>query len=74
MEATTSKAALSIDEACQYLSIGRAHLYRLMDQGQIGGSLHIGRRRLLLKAHLDKYLEARLEAEMDRVPVAAGQG
>lgn len=49
-------AALSVDEAYTYLGIGRAHLYRLMDSGEVP-SLHIGRRRLVLRKDLDDFLE-----------------
>lgn len=60
------KAALSVDEASHYLGIGRAFLYRLMDSGTIP-SLSIGRRRLILREHLDRFLQERLaEAEEGR--------
>ena len=62
METMTGKAALSVDEAARYLGIGRAHLYRLMDSRRIRGC-HIGRRRLLLRSELDRYLAERMEAE-----------
>lgn len=52
-------AAMSIDEAFRYIGIGRAHFYRLMDHGDIP-SFHIGRRRLVLREHLDRYLQERL--------------
>ena len=56
------KAALSIEEAFRYIGIGRAHLYRLMERGDIP-SFHIGRRKLLLREHLDVYLQERLGEE-----------
>jgi excisionase family DNA binding protein len=62
METITERAALGIGEACRYVGISRAGLYRLL--GQDGGirSITIGRRRLILKSDLDKYLLERLEA------------
>ena len=62
METGLERAALSVDEACIYIGIGRAHLYRLMDSGQIS-SFHIGRRRLVLREHLDHFLQERLAAD-----------
>ena len=61
--ANAMNAALSVDGACAYVGVSRPTLYRLMDQRTIP-SFHIGRRRLLLKAHLDTFLRERL-AEAD---------
>ena len=52
-------AAFSVNDACVYLAVSRPTLYRLMDQGAIP-SFHILRRRLLLKQHLDAYLQERV--------------
>jgi excisionase family DNA binding protein len=60
MEIITGKAAMSMQAACMYLDISRPTLYRLMDTGAIR-SLHIGRRRLILREHLDLFLAERLE-------------
>ena len=66
MENATEKAAYSVESACRYLNVSRPTLYRLMDQGAIP-SFHIRTRRLLLKAHLDTYLQERLaEAQLGR--------
>ena len=63
---TVLKAAFAIEEACQYINVSRATLYRLIGQGVIP-SLHIRRRRLILKADLDQFLQERLaEAEAGR--------
>ena len=59
---TAEKAALSVDEAFTYLGIRRASLYRLMDSGAVL-SFHIGRRRLILRSELDRYIQAQVEAE-----------
>jgi excisionase family DNA binding protein len=61
MEKVMERAALSVDEGCIYIGIGRAHLYRLMDEGKIP-SFHIGRRRLILREDLDRFLQERLAA------------
>lgn len=66
MEQDYEKAAYSVAGACRYLDCSRPTLYRLMDQGIIQ-SFHIGRRRLLMKQHLDSFLQERLaEAEAGR--------
>ena len=64
MENVTEKAAFSVTDACHYISVSRPTLYRLME-GAIK-SFHIGRRRLILREHLDAYLQERLEAEAGR--------
>ena len=60
MEKVMEKAAYSVNESCSYVGIGRAYFYRLMGGGKIP-SFNIGRRRLIRKADLDKFLEERLE-------------
>ena len=55
------QAALSVDEAFRYVGISRALLYRLMDSRAIP-SFHIGRRRLILREHLDAFLKTQLAA------------
>ena len=59
METVTEKAAFSIDAACAYLDVSRPTFYRLMDTGAIR-SFHIGRRRLVLREDLAKFLQERL--------------
>ena len=66
MEPIRDKATLSIEAAVEYLGIGRAHLYRLLGSGDIP-SLHIGRRRFFLRLSLDRYLEERMEVEVERI-------
>jgi excisionase family DNA binding protein len=56
MEYTMERAALGVKEVMQYLSLSRAHLYRLLAQGAIP-SFHIGRRRLVMKSDLDRYIK-----------------
>lgn len=58
---TSDKAGLSLVEAAHYLGVSRAQLYRLLDSGDIR-SFHIGRRRMVLRAHIDRYIQERLEA------------
>ncbi len=59
MENTQEKAAFSIEGGCRYLDVSRPTFYRLMDQGLIS-SFHIGRRRLVLRADLDRFIQERL--------------
>lgn len=54
-------AGLSIQQAADYVGVSRAALYRLLGDGSLL-SLHIGRRRIVLKEHLDRYLQERLAA------------
>jgi excisionase family DNA binding protein len=59
---TEGRAAFSIDDSCAYTGVSRATLYRLLGEGVLP-SLHVGRRRLVLRKHLDAFLRQRLEAE-----------
>lgn len=59
MEILTEKAAFGVDASCQYLEVGRPTFYRLMDSGAIR-NFHIGRRRMVLREDLDKFLQERL--------------
>lgn len=61
MSITKEKAAFTIEEACTYIGTSRPTFYRLMDQGRIV-SFHIGRRRMILREHLDRFLRERLAA------------
>ena len=61
MSKMADKAAFSVEEACNYIGTSRPTLYRLMDSGTIR-SFHIGRRRLLLREDLDRFLQERLSA------------
>ena len=65
MNYTGDKAALSLQEACTYIGTSRPTIYRLMDQGFIP-SFHIGRRRLVLKEDLDRFLQECLKRESDQ--------
>ena len=62
MEGTMQRASFRVEEAAQYLGIGRASLYRLLDSGDLQ-SFHIGRRRLVLKSELYRFIQVQLEAE-----------
>jgi excisionase family DNA binding protein len=61
MSNTTEKAALSVEEGCAYIGTSRPTFYRLMGEGVLR-SFHIGRRRLVLKADLDRFIRERLAA------------
>jgi excisionase family DNA binding protein len=47
---------LSVDEAAQALGIGRSQLYELMMASHVE-SVKIGKRRLVIAASLDEYIE-----------------
>lgn len=59
MEIITEKAAFGVDASCTYLEISRPTFYRLMDSGAIR-NFHIGRRRMVLREDLDKFLQERV--------------
>ncbi|MDA0988811.1 MAG: helix-turn-helix domain-containing protein [Chloroflexi bacterium] len=56
------KAAFSIREATVYLGINRATLYRLMNSGALE-SFHVGRRRLLARSALDRFIQQQTDSE-----------
>ena len=57
--APLDRAALGVEASCGYLAISRPTMYRLLDAGAIR-SFHIGRRRLILREDLDKFVQERL--------------
>lgn len=67
-DATVPKRAITIDEACTSLSIGRTVLFDLLRRNEIT-SVKVGRRRLIPAVSLDEYL-ARLVAEQAGGPAA----
>jgi len=48
-------AGLSVAEACRYLSVGQTTLYALLKDQKLA-SRKLGRRRIILKASLDRLL------------------
>lgn len=54
-----SEGMMSVDEAMEFLSISRSHLYQLMEDGEIPYA-KIGRSRRIPKAALISYLAANL--------------
>ncbi|MFQ6026923.1 MAG: helix-turn-helix domain-containing protein [Dehalococcoidia bacterium] len=56
------RAALGTEAGAGYIGVSRPTLYRLLDSGEIP-SFHIGRRRLIRKADLDKFIEDRMAEE-----------
>ena len=56
------KVAFGVKEGCTYLGISHPTFYRLMNKGDIP-SFRIGRRRLVLKKHLDQFLQNCIDAE-----------
>lgn len=57
-EPASSKLAYSIDEASGLISVSRAHLYRLLDSGEMK-SIHIGRSRRITHGQLKEFLGKR---------------
>lgn len=49
------KLAYTVEEAAGLLSLSRAHLYRLMDIGEIG-SISIGRSRRITHGQLEEFI------------------
>ena len=58
-------SCLSPEEAGHYLGVGRATLYRLLGSGALA-SFHIGRRRLILRSEIDRFIAEQVEAEDGR--------
>ena len=58
MSTAPDKAAFSVEEAGIYLGQSRPTVYRLMDSGDLP-SIHIGRRRLILKEDLERFIQER---------------
>lgn len=56
MDNDLTKLAYTVEEAAELLSLSRAHLYRLMDSGQIG-SISIGRSRRITRKQLLAFIE-----------------
>ena len=52
---------ISVDESAQSLGIGRSQMYEIVMAGQVE-SVKIGKRRLVIAASLEPYIE-RLKAE-----------
>jgi excisionase family DNA binding protein len=48
-------ALLSVEEAARYLSIGRSEIFKMLREGRIR-SIKRGRRRLVPKSELDKFI------------------
>lgn len=59
----TNKLLCSTDDATERLSIGRSQMFDLIRRGEIQ-SVKVGRRRLVLTASLDAYVD-RLVAEQN---------
>ncbi len=57
MDIEHTKLAYTVEEAADLLSLSRAHMYRLMDIGQIG-SISIGRSRRITLKQLQAFIEA----------------
>jgi excisionase family DNA binding protein len=62
---TLEKRAYSVEQAAYYIGGSRPTVYRLMDSGDLP-SIHIGRRRMILKEDLDKFLDRQLAREGNR--------
>lgn len=56
-EANYKKLAYTVEEAAELLSLSRAHVYRLLDLGQLG-SVSIGRSRRITATQLTEFLKA----------------
>ena len=59
MDSALEKAAFSVQEGAIYIGTSRPTFYRLMDSMAIP-SFHIGRRRLVLREDLDRFIQDRL--------------
>ena len=58
MTAKTESATIKVEEAAALLGIGRQTAYDLAAQGKLPGALRLGRRIVVSKKALEKFLEA----------------
>jgi excisionase family DNA binding protein len=65
-EKNPKQLLITIDEAAKRLSIGRSHIYALMQRGGLR-SVHIGRSRRVLEGDLDAFIE-QLAGDPDAIP------
>lgn len=56
-ETTYKKLAYTVEEAAELLSLSRAHVYRLLDLGQLS-SVSIGRSRRITSSQLSEFLKS----------------
>jgi len=56
-ETNYKKLAYTVEEAAELLSLSRAHVYRLLDLGQLG-SVSIGRSRRITSTQLSEFLRS----------------
>ena len=58
MTAKTESATIKVEEAAHILGIGRQTAYDLAAQGKLPGALRLGRRIVVSKKALDRFLES----------------
>ena len=58
MTAKTESATIKVEEAAALLGIGRQTAYDLAAQGKLPGALRLGRRIVVSKKALDRFLES----------------
>lgn len=63
MQEITTKLAYTVEEAAELLSLSRAHVYRLLDVGELR-SISIGRSRRVTAGQLHAFIEG-LERSSD---------
>jgi len=59
MSDLSKSATIKVEEAAHVLGIGRQTAYDLAAQGKLPGALRLGRRIVVSKGALEKFLEAR---------------
>lgn len=57
------KQTLKVEEAAKLLGISRAAAYNLAARGELPGARRIGRRIVVLKSVLERYLQGESEAK-----------
>ena len=56
MPETENPLLCSIPDTCRLTDLGRTKVYQLLDDGELL-SVHIGKRRLIIRASIDAYIE-----------------
>ena len=61
----TEPALLSVEQSARYLGVGRTQVFVLLREGRLR-SVKVGRRRLIPRSELDRYITEEVEREQER--------
>ncbi|MDP6718955.1 MAG: helix-turn-helix domain-containing protein, partial [Pirellulaceae bacterium] len=58
-DAVDTRKTLNLDSAAKILGVGRQTAYKLVREGKFPGALHVGRRIVVSREQLDRFLSGR---------------